>query len=343
MPIVRAHPDTVGTSATLQENSEAVSHRNLIALSRSRLAGSSPRRLQPAQLLFLTKQPRLSNSKKMPQVSVIIPVYNRKELLKRAVASVCAQAYRNFELIVVDDASTDGIKHGELPVSSDVPLTWLSRQHHCGVSAARNAGAAASSGAWLSFLDSDDEWHPKKLARQVAWMIAHPSFRICQTREIWIRRGKRVNPPATHIKTAGNLFKQSLQRCMITPSSVLLERSLFTHVGGFNESLPACEDYDLWLRICRTQQIGLVDEYLLTRYGGHCDQLSATIPLLDRFRIRSMLDLLRARQLTPVQQAAVIKQLQRKAAIVANGYRKRGRLAESRNYCRLADKAGAID
>jgi hypothetical protein len=93
---------------------------------------------------------------------------------------------------------------------------------------------------------------------------------------------------------------------MITPSSVIFDRELFFECGPFNESLPACEDYDLWLRITCRYPIGLVPEFHLTRYGGHQDQLSSIIPILDRYRIRSILQLLYHSQLTPQQRSDAI-------------------------------------
>jgi GT2 family glycosyltransferase len=276
----------------------------------------------------------------MPLVSVIIPTYNRIRLLPRAIASVCAQTFHDFECIVVDDGSTDETS----AFLTQPDLAGIVRQirfsGNRGVAAARNAGVAAAVGMWLAFLDSDDEWDKAKLARQMAWHALNPEFRISQTKEIWIRRGVRVNPPATHEKVGGFIFDHCLQRCMITPSSVVLRKDLFDEAGGFKESFPACEDYDLWLRITSACPVGLVDEYLLTRYGGNDDQLSATVPGLDRFRIQSIIDVLKSGRLSSSQISLARATLVAKALIVANGCKKRRKIDEYERYSDIARTYG---
>jgi glycosyltransferase involved in cell wall biosynthesis len=199
-----------------------------------------------------------------------------------------------------------------------------------------------AAGRWICFLDSDDQWHKDKLLRQHARHEANASFRICQTREIWIRNGVRVNPPKTHEKINGFQFKENLERCMITPSSVMMEKALFMEIGGFNETLPACEDYDLWLRITCKEPVGLVDDFLLTRYGGHPDQLSSTVTALDRFRIQSILDLLNGPMLSDEQRRQARHVLVKKAIIVADGYHKRGNKDEDEHYRGIARRYGEI-
>jgi glycosyltransferase involved in cell wall biosynthesis len=272
----------------------------------------------------------------MPLVSVIIPAYNRAPLLERAIDSVLCQTMRDHECIVVDDASTDGT--GEILRARGLlaRVKYVCLPLHKGVSAARNAGVAAAASAWLAFLDSDDQWNPLKLERQMLWHYNNPSYRISQTREIWVRRGRRVNPPATHEKKHGYIFKESLVRCMVTPSSMVMDTALFREAGGFDESLPACEDYDLWLRITCGHPVGLVDEYLLTRYGGHSDQLSATVPALDRFRIQSIENLLASGKLSAAQADLARTTLVTKARIMANGCKKRGNRADYERYSRIA-------
>jgi len=274
----------------------------------------------------------------IPFVSVIIPSFNRRTRLKTAIASVLAQTYTDYELIVVDDGSDDGTEAETLFSRIDRPCRCIRCEVNGGVSRARNTGAANAAGTWLAFLDSDDEWRRQKLEKQVAWISRHPSFRIVQTRETWIRRGRRVNPPATHIKQEGDMFGQSLERCMITPSSVMLQKTLFLEIGGFNESLPACEDYDLWLRITCRYPVGLVDEELLIRYGGHDDQLSSTVFALDRFRVRSLLDLVAYAPLTAAQYKLACGELVRKSLILANGYQKHGKVVEYERYKKIAEQ-----
>ena len=274
----------------------------------------------------------------MPFISVIIPTYSRKHLVGRAVDSVLHQSYPDFELIVVDDASEDGTDELEYFSGSNSRVNYLRLPLHRGVAAARNTGVSRSTGAWICFLDSDDVWHKDKLQKQVSWHETHKEFRIFQTQEIWIRKGVRVNPPKTHAKIHGYQFRENLERCMITPSSVMMEKRLFLESGGFNESLPACEDYDLWLRITSAYPVGLIDEPLLTRFGGHDDQLSGVVPILDRFRIRSILDILNSKKLSKEQSDLARSQLIKKALIVTNGFKKRGKKNDYETYQRLAEK-----
>jgi glycosyltransferase involved in cell wall biosynthesis len=273
-----------------------------------------------------------------PRIAVIIPTYNRARLLERAVRSVIHQTFRDFEAVVVDDGSTDDTAELPLFKNPDPRLRYMQLPENRGVAAARNAGVRATSAPWIAFLDSDDEWLPRKLEKQVRWIDNHPDAAVVQTKEIWIRRGARVNPPRTHEKFEGDLFAASLERCMITPSSVMLRRALFEKSGGFNENFPACEDYDLWLRITCRCPIGLVDEYLLRRFGGHADQLSATVPVLDRFRIRSIIDALEGCKLTAEQERCARNSLIKKVKILANGFKKHGNTEEYERYQGIIDR-----
>jgi glycosyltransferase involved in cell wall biosynthesis len=272
-----------------------------------------------------------------PFVSVIIPTFNRKELCRKAVSSVLNQTYKNYELIVVDDCSDDGTS-AEYLFGKEQRNTYIRQKYNCGVSKSRNTGVSHSKAEWIAFLDSDDEWHPNKLEKQVQWISNNPSYNIVQTKEIWIRKGVRVNPPKTHEKIAGLIFKESLERCMITPSSVMLRKKLFIEIGTFNESIPACEDYGLWLRITLNHPVGLIDEYLLTRNGGRKDQLSLSVGVLDKFRVRTLLDLLNYGKLNIEQKSLVCKTLVKKAEIVANGLKKRNKVDEYERFRRIADQ-----
>jgi glycosyltransferase involved in cell wall biosynthesis len=275
-----------------------------------------------------------------PDVAVIIPTFNRAAVLARAIRSVLDQSFRNFELVVVDDGSTDNTADLQVLRGNDPRLRFLRLPENRGVAAARNAGVRETTAPRIAFLDSDDEWFPAKLARQFEWMVQNAGSCICQTRELWIRRGVRVNPPKTHDKTGGDLFAASIERCMITPSSVMLSRELFERAGGFNESFPACEDYDLWLRVTSRHPVGLVDDYLLKRYGGHADQLSSTVPVLDRFRIRSLLALIEGGTLAGAQRSAAVLGLVKRATILAHGYQKRGNTEEYEQYQGIIDRFG---
>jgi len=271
-----------------------------------------------------------------PQVAVILPTYNRAWCLAEAVESVLAQRFGDFELIVVDDGSTDDTP---AVLSRYEGRVRTIRQENRGVSAARNRGIAASRSPLVAFLDSDDLWLPGKLARQVAFFDEHPEAAICQTGEIWVRNGRRVNPGLRHRKPSGWIFEPSLELCLVSPSAVMARRGLFAEVGLFDETLPACEDYDLWLRVSLRHPVFLLPEPGVVKRGGHADQLSRGWGL-DRHRVRAIEKILRTERLTPGQRAAAVRVLQRKCRIYAEGCRKRGRPEEAEAYERLARRFG---
>jgi glycosyltransferase involved in cell wall biosynthesis len=265
----------------------------------------------------------------VPLVSVIIPTYNRAAWVTAAAASVLTQKFGDYELIVVDDGSTDATLEALASLRGQVKV--LRRGERRGVSAARNLGAGAARGEWLAFLDSDDLWLPDKLARQMDYLRAHPDLLICQTEEIWMRNGVRVNPPATHRKVGGDIFFRSLERCSVSPSAVMVHRGLFEDMQGFDESLPAAEDYDLWLRIAWRYPVGLTPEPLVLKRGGHPDQLSRQWGL-DRFRIQALMKLIREPGLSPPYREAARRTLAEKCRIYAQGCEKRGKRAEAAWY-----------
>lgn len=253
-------------------------------------------------------------------VSVIIPTFNRANLLPRALQSVLQQSRPADEVIVVDDGSSDGTR--EL-LDAQFPSVSLIVQNNRGVSAARNRGVAASSGRWLAFLDSDDEWLPEKLELQMQAAVTNPQCSLIHSDEIWIRRGVRVNQMKKHRKSGGDIFLDCLPRCVISPSAVVLRRELFDAVGQFDESLPACEDYDLWLRICHQQEILYIDKPLLKKYGGHEDQLSNRHWGMDRFRVRALDKLLSEASLEADKEQETRAILLEKCRVLMTGARKR--------------------
>jgi glycosyltransferase involved in cell wall biosynthesis len=257
-----------------------------------------------------------------PLVSVIIPTFNRARLVQEAIASVLAQDYPRLDVIVVDDGSCD--ETPAVVATFGTALTCLC-QSHAGVSAARNRGVAAARGELIAFLDSDDLWVPHKLTAQVRLFQQQPDVQACYTDEIWIRHGRRVNAKVIHQKHSGWLFMPSLPRCIISPSAIMLRRTLWDQLGGFNERLPACEDYDLWLRLTLAVPVFLLPERLIIKRGGHADQLSRCIPVLDQYRISALENILTA-PLTPSQRQAVLEHLSQKCRIVAQGAHKRHHL-----------------
>jgi glycosyltransferase involved in cell wall biosynthesis len=269
----------------------------------------------------------------MPLVSVIIPTHNRRELVTEAVHSVLVQRAVDLEVIVVDDGSTDGTAERLAVAAPGVPCI---RQPQRGVAAARNAGVRLARGRWLAFLDSDDLWRPDKLHRQLAFHARRPGLRASQTGEIWIRNGVRVNPCRHHGKPDGDIFQASVARCVVSPSAVMLDRDLFASLGGFDETLAVCEDYELWLRLGVREPVGLLDEPLVIKRGGHGDQLSRRHWGMDRFRVAALTRLLGDADLPAARRALVTETVRRKCAVLAGGAERRGRVDEAARYRALA-------
>jgi glycosyltransferase involved in cell wall biosynthesis len=276
----------------------------------------------------------VSHHRDSPRVSVIIPTYNRSWCLSEAIDSVLSQTHHNTELIVVDDGSTD--ETPALLARYGNRLRCL-RQTNRGVSAARNHGIQAADGVLIALLDSDDTWQPDKLARQVDFFDRQPAAKICQTEETWIRRGVRVNPKRRHRKPSGWIFEASLALCLVSPSAVMMRRELLEEMGGFDESLPACEDYDLWLRVSLRYPIHLIDDALVVKRGGHNDQLSRQHSL-DRYRIQSLVKIIGSEPLTDDQTQAASAMLREKCRIYAAGCRKHGRIEEAKSYEMVAEQ-----
>ncbi|MCG6879401.1 MAG: glycosyltransferase [Deltaproteobacteria bacterium] len=272
----------------------------------------------------------------MAAISVIIPTFNRAAKVVRAISSVLYQRFRDYELIVVDDGSTDEIEKMLHPFKGRI--RYVVHRVNQGVSAARNTGIAASTAPLIAFLDSDDYWLPEKLGVQTAFFDKNPDAVICQTEETWIRNGKRVNPGKRHLKPSGNIFEPSLALCLVSPSAVMLKRALLEEVGVFDEDLPACEDYDLWLRIACRYPVYLIRQSLVIKEGGHPDQLSGRYKGMDRFRIKALVKLLRTGPLNALQKKAVLEQLSRKCHIYGTGCLKRGKKNEASYYLELPSK-----
>jgi glycosyltransferase involved in cell wall biosynthesis len=265
-----------------------------------------------------------------PFFSIIIPTFNRHSLLKIAIESVLSQTYPDFELIIIDDGSSDntalfceGIADKRLLYSFQV---------NQGVSSSRNNGIQQARGRFICFLDSDDRFRPDKLAITRDYIEKFPDFKIFHSDEIWFMRGKLLNQKKIHQKPDGNAFEKSLHLCCISPSAVTISKEVFERVGGFDETLPACEDYDLWLRVTAHYPIKLIPEALTIKAGGHADQLSKKYPAMDTLRIYALKKLLDANILTLMQRESAIKELKRKCVIYIKGAEKREKIREVHCY-----------
>ena len=279
----------------------------------------------------------------MNLISVVIPAHNRSESALRAVNSVLRQTYTNLEVILVDDGSTD-CTSADLSGLHDSRVVLL-KQENQGVSSARNLGIERSAGDFIALLDSDDVWQKDKLQKQMDFM-RKGGWEIAQTGETWIRRGKRVNPKIRHAKRAGWIFAPSLELCLVSPSCVMFTRSCWEQVGPFDPGLPACEDYDLWLRCSLFYPVGLVPGELVYKYGGHSDQLSRKIIGLDLYRIYSLCKLLADFDLTREQNFLAFSELKSKLRVYIQGCVKRGKQEEAqriREYVLVRLNLGELD
>jgi glycosyltransferase involved in cell wall biosynthesis len=270
------------------------------------------------------------------EVCVIIPTFNRAQKVARAIASALSQSFNDFELIVVDDGSTDETAEALSQFKDRIAIIRHSK--NLGVSAARNSGIKASRSPLIAFLDSDDYWMPEKLETQVRYFRENPDAVACQTEEIWVRNGVRVNPWNKHLKPSGDIFERSLKLCVVSPSAVMIKRSIFDEVGLFDEDFPVCEDYDLWLRIGCRYPIHLINKYMLVKEGGHADQLSSMLKGMDRFRIKAMAKLLGEGCLDETQTMQVHQELEKKCLIYGNGCIKRDKTEEGNYFLLLPEK-----
>jgi glycosyltransferase involved in cell wall biosynthesis len=260
-------------------------------------------------------------------------------LAERAARSVLSQTYPAIELTLVDDGSTDEtLQVFERLREESLGRVRVFHQENRGVSAARNLGLRHCRGELFALLDSDDYWLPHKCERQVAYM-RETGCVICQTEEIWIRKGVRVNPKRKHSKPSGKFFAKALETCLVSPSTTMFTRGFWEEVGPFDESLPACEDYDLWLRTLLKHTVERLPEALAVRDGGRPDQLSGRIIGLDLYRIYSLRKLLVSEELDEEQRELTRAALRRKCDVYVRGCLKRDRSEEAARVKELVEKA----
>jgi glycosyltransferase involved in cell wall biosynthesis len=272
------------------------------------------------------------------KVSVVIPTFNRAHTLTRAIESVLKQTFKNFDLWIVDDCSTDDtfeIVSRYTKENSNIHYRRLKMNK--GVSHARNIGSFESEGEWLGFLDSDDEWFPDKLQKQVDFMEGNKSISLIHGEEIWIRNGRRVNPKIKYKKFGGNIFENCLALCLIGPSTTLIKRELYQEMEGFNEDFPVCEDYDLWLRITSLYPVGFIEAPLINKYGGHEDQLSLKFKAMDYWRILSMFGVFNNRKLSKAARSLLINEVQKKGKILLGGYKKHSNESNSSKVIQILE------
>jgi len=262
---------------------------------------------------------------KSPLVSVIIPTYNRAYILFKAIESVLNQSFKDLELIVVDDGSTDETPY----LVSKYPLIYV-RKPRRGVAHARNVGISKARGEFIAFLDSDDIFVPDKIEKQLKFFEKNPSYKIVQTDEIWYKGSRRINPKKIHQKAEGWFFDRAIKLCVVSMSTVLIKKELFKEVGLFDEEFWVCEDYEFWLRVALKTPMGLIKEPLVIKSGGRPDQLSA-IKGLDYYRTLALIKLFKnyQKELNLEQKLMLFAEAKKKFKIFYKGALKHGNLEKA--------------
>lgn len=254
--------------------------------------------------------------------------------LKKAIDSVLGQTFNDFELIVVDDGSTD--QTAELLKGYGAQVRYF-YQENKGPSSARNRGIKEAQAPFIAFLDSDDCWRADKLAIQLQAMRDDRECLISHTQEIWYKNGKLLNQKKKHEKSGGDIFQHCLPLCAVGMSTVMARKEFFDAVGLFDEALPCCEDYDLWLRASWRYPFLFIDQPLTLKDGGRSDQVSVRFArCMDKYRIYSMKKVLEKNELNSTQRDLLIEELARKCAIYAKGCTKYGRSQEADEYLSFA-------
>lgn len=217
-----------------------------------------------------------------------------------------------------------------------------------GISSARNSGIMIASNPWLAFLDDDDEWLTDKMQRQ-ANIIAEsnppsmqlakqssthsaPKYSICHTSEKWLRNGRHLNQMNKHKPNGGKIYLKSIQLCSISPSSAVIHCGIFNKYGMFDEKMPVCEDFDMWLRITAYEEVLLVEDPLVIKYDGHANQLSHLYWGMDRFRIYALQKMLQDKNLIAKYREATEKSIKQRLSILAEGASKRNKQRHSLYY-----------
>jgi len=260
--------------------------------------------------------------------SVIIPTYNRKKYLYRAIISAIKQNKKPNEIIIVDDGSSPPLFNLVMQMKekylnkNEISLIYL-YQKNSGVSSARNIGILFSTKNFIALLDSDDEWKKEKLLEAEKYLKNKPNTLLLHTNEIWIKNGKFYNEKKKHKKEGGDIFIRSLRLCLISPSTVIINKKAFQEFGLFDETLKVAEDYDLWLRITAIHSIDFIPKPLTIKYGGHKGQLSKAYWGVDRFRVKSLMKLLKNKNIVKEKREKILKEIIYKTNILLKGAIKR--------------------
>lgn len=247
-------------------------------------------------------------------LSVIIPIYNRRYQLRDAVDSVLSQRCVD-EIIVVDDFS-DEFSYKD--INQYMPIVrYFRTDENKGVSVARNIGVSLAKSEYIAFLDSDDIYLPLKCNKQYQFMLDN-KFKISHTNEFWYRESNFINQNKDMARYGGEIFSKILDKCRVSPSTIMIEKTLFETVNGFDESLRVCEDYELLLRLSIDNTVGYINDRLTIKRSITDDQLSKSIKYIESVRL-DILEGFRSKhldQLKPEDKIALNLEIERKSNIV---------------------------
>lgn len=257
-----------------------------------------------------------------PMVDIIIPFYNRKALVKRAIKSVQNQSFQDWKLWMVDDGSSDGAIEELKKEFESQKIQFIQLDKNQGVSAARNQGIKLGHNSWVAFLDSDDEWLPQKLEKQMQYLKQYPETVLIHCNETWVKDNKVVKQKKKHKKPEGRAFNACVLLCCISPSATVIRRKVLESLDFFREDFPVCEDYDLWLKVTSKFDIAFLEESLLIKHGGHKDQLSRAYPIMDYWRVKALAPYLTNVDLSLSERQQVKQVLLERCDILLKGYQK---------------------
>lgn len=253
----------------------------------------------------------------MHTVSVIIPVYNRTFSIRDAVESVLIQSFKPSEIIVIDDGSSFDMASYLKNYMHHIRLIKLNENK--GVSFARNTGIKAAKGEYIAFLDSDDLFLPKKLEYQLKYMTENNLY-ISHTDEFWYRKDRWVNQGKSNKRYGGYIFDKILDKCRISPSSLMVHKSVFDEAGYFNEDLRVCEDYEISIRFALKYKIGYLEKKLIIKRAVEENSLSATIKHIEyiRYKILNKIYEKNKSLLSKEYKTSVEKEILRKKQIIGD-------------------------
>lgn len=256
----------------------------------------------------------------MDDVSVIIPVYNRDYSLRDAVESVLIQTYKPSEIIIIDDGSFFQAKDILKNYKNNIKI--IRHEKNKGVSASRNTGILASSSKYIAFLDSDDIFLPEKLELQINFMKEN-NYQISHTNEFWYKKDRFINQNKKSKRYGGKILDKILDKCRVSPSSLIVERKVFEKSGLFDETLDVCEDYEISLRFALHYEIGYLDKNLIIKRAIEENSLSAAINHIEHIRYNILKNFYKKYEdrFNREEKEALLCELQRKNSIIKENFR----------------------